>query len=44
MNRNKKTKNIKTNQSINNMGNSNSVDALNAVNTNVHVKSSSRNK
>jgi len=31
MNRNKKNKNIKINKAIENMGNSNSVDALNAA-------------
>lgn len=31
MNTNKKTKNIKANKAINNAGNSNSIDALNAA-------------
>lgn len=34
MNKNKKTENIKTNKAINNMGNSNSIDALNAASNN----------
>lgn len=31
MNRNKKNKNVKVNEAIENMGNSNSIDALNAA-------------
>lgn len=43
MNRNKKNKNIKMNKAIENMGNSNTVDALNAASGNT-VKNNNKNK
>ena len=44
MNRNKKNKNIKINKAIDNMGNSNSVDALNIASGNTPKNTNHKNK
>jgi hypothetical protein len=44
MNRNKKNKNIKINKAIDNMGNSNSVDALNDASGNTGKPTNHKNK
>jgi len=44
MNRNKKNKNIKVNKAIENMGNSNSLDALNEVSGNTAKNTNHKNK